>query len=316
MVLPGRARRYPRRVSRISVVGVPSSAASYAAGQDLAPAALRSAGLLARLAAAGLEVRDEGDLPHQVWKPDREHPLAQNVDQATASLRQLAGRLGPPLSRGDLALVLGGNCTIALGIMAAVRRLEIGVPGLLYVDRHYDINTPDSTTDGALDWMGLAHALALPGCVDTLTDAFGPRPLLEPHQMAWLGVEPQLATDWEREQAARLGLHVATSQALAADPAGVAAAALDHLPAGPLALHIDVDVLDFTDAPLAENTDGRNTGPTLGHVEEALMLAARDPRVRALSIGELNPTRCAGDPDALPRFADSITRILAVTGRG
>jgi arginase len=34
---------------------------------------------------------------------------------------------------------------------------------LLYADRHYDINTPETTTDGALDWMGLAHALALPG---------------------------------------------------------------------------------------------------------------------------------------------------------
>ena len=303
-------------MSRISIVGVPSSAASYAAGQDLAPAALRSAGLPAKLIAAGLEVHDEGDLPVQVWKPDREHPLAQNAGPATTSLRQLADQLGPVLARGDLALVLGGNCTIALGVMAALRRLGTAVPGLLYVDRHFDINTPDSTTDGALDWMGLAHALAFPGCVDTLTGAFGARPLLEPNQVAWLGVELRLATDWEREQAARLGLHVATSQALAADPAGAVAAALDHLPAGPLAVHIDVDVLDFTDAPLAEDTGGRNTGPTLGHAEQALTLAARDPRVRALSIGELNPTRSAGDPDALPRFADSIARILATTGHG
>jgi arginase len=303
-------------VSRIFIVGVPSSAASYAAGQDLAPAALRSAGLLTRLAAAGLEVRDEGDLPHQVWKPDREHPLAQNADQATASVRELADRLGPLLAGGDFGLVIGGNCTIALGIMAALRRLEAGAPGLLYVDRHYDMNTPASTADGALDWMGMAHALALPGCVDTLTDAFGPRPLLEPHQVAWLGVEPQLGTDWEREHAARLGLHVVTSQAMATDPAGAATAALDHLPAGPLAVHIDVDVLDFIDAPLAENTDCRNTGPTLRQAEEALKRAVRDPRVRTLSIGELNPTRSAGDPDALPRFADTVARVLAVAGRG
>ena len=296
-------------------MGVPSSAASYAAGQDLAPAALRSAGLAAKLSAAGLDVRDEGDLPVQVWKPDREHPLAQNAGQAAESLRQLAGRLGPVLARGDFALVLGGNCTIALGVMAALRRLEAGVSGLVYVDRHYDLNTPGSTTDGALDWMGLAHALGLPGCADILTDAFGPRPLLEPHQVAWLGVQPQRATDWEREQAARLGLHVVTSQALADDPAGAAAAALDHLPAGPLAVHIDVDVLDFTDAPLAEDTAGRNTGPTLSQAEQALTLAARDSRVRALSIGELNPTRSAGDPDAIPRFADSIARILAATSR-
>jgi len=46
------------------------------------------------------------------------------------------------------------------------------------------------------------------------------------------------------------------------------------------------------------------------------MLAARDPRVRALSIGELNPTCSAGDPDAIPRFAGSIARILTVTDHG
>ena len=251
-------------------MGVPSSAASYAAGQDLAPAALRSAGLLDQLMGSGLEVYDDGDLPHQIWGPDRDHPLAQNAGQATASLRQLADRLEPLLARGDLALVLGGNCTIVLGVMAALRRLGADAPGLLYVDRHYDINTPETTTDGALDWMGLAHALALPGCVDTVTDAFGPRPLLEAYQVSWLGVEPRVATDWEREQADRLGLHVTTSEALVADPAGAARAALDHLPPGPLALHIDVDVLDFIDAPLAENTDCRNTGPTLDQAVEAL----------------------------------------------
>jgi arginase len=300
-------------MSRISVVGVPSSAASYAAGQDLAPAALRSAGLLEQLIASGLQVHDDGDLPHQIWSPDRDHPLAQNAGQATTSVQQLADRLHPLLARGDMALVLGGNCTIALGVVAALRRLGAGAPGLLYVDRHYDLNTPESIIDGALDWMGLAHGLALPGCLDALTGAFGPRPLLQPHQVAWLGIEPQTATPWEREQADRLGLHVTTSQALTADPAGTALAALTHLPPGPLAVHVDVDVLDFTDAPLAENTDGRNTGPTLDQVAEALTAAARDQRMRTLSIGELNPTRCAGDPAALARFVTSITRILAAT---
>src|SRR5580693_2384458 len=298
------------RMCRISVVGVPSSAGSYAAGQDQAPGALRSAGLIEALVATGREVRDHGDLPVQVWRPDRDHPLCQNADQVTACLRELAERLGPPLADGDMLLVLGGNCTIALAVIAALRRTHAGRPGLLYVDRHYDLNTPQSTTDGALDWMGLAHALSLPGCVDTLTGAFGPPPLLDPGQVAWLGVEPRLATQWEREQAGQLGLHVTTSQALVADPAATALAALSQLPAGPLALHLDVDVLDFIDAPLAENTDCRNTGPTLGQVAEALTAAARDQRMRALSIGELNPTRCAGDPGTLPRFVRSIARVL------
>ena len=294
-------------------MGVPSSAASYAAGQDLAPAALRSAGLLEQLVASGLEVRDGGDLPHQVWSPDQDHPLAQNAGPATLSVQQLADRLDPLLAGGDTALVLGGNCTIVLGVVAALWRLGDGAPGLLCVDRHYDINTPESTTDGALDWMGLGHALALPGCLDTLAGAFGRRPLLEADQVAWLGVEPQAATPWEREQAGRLGLHVTTSQALAADPAAAALTALSQLPAGPLALHLDVDVLDFTDAPLAESTGGRNTGPTLDQAAEALTAAAQDQRMRALSIGELNPTRCAGDLAALPRFVASLARILAAT---
>src|SRR5437016_3898847 len=100
------AHRYPPLVSRISVVGVPSSAASYAAGQDLAPAALRSTGLLEQLIASGLQVHDDGDLPHQIWSPDRDHPLAQNAGHATTSLQQLADRLHPLLARGDIALVL------------------------------------------------------------------------------------------------------------------------------------------------------------------------------------------------------------------
>jgi arginase len=293
----------------MSVIGVPDSAGSYAAGQDQAPAALRAAGLISALTAKGLKVHDDGDLPTQIWRADRAHPHAQNVEQVVTGLQQLTDRLGPLFAAGDCVLVLGGNCTVALAVMAGLQRLDVGVPGLLYVDRQFDLNTPKSTTDGALDWMGLAHGFSLPGCVDALADAFGRRPLLHPSQVAWLGVDAGLATQWERDQAARLGLHVTSSESLATDPAGAAAAALQVLPPGPLAVHVDVDVLDFTDAPLAENTDGRNTGPTLDQLGEALRRAAADPRLRALSIGELNPTRSAGDPDAIPRFV----RLLAAT---
>src|ERR1700689_5805795 len=82
------AHRYPPLVTRISVVGVPSRAASYAAGQDLAPAALRSAGLLEQLIASGLEGHDDGDLPPQIWSPSGDHPLAQNAGQATMCVQQ------------------------------------------------------------------------------------------------------------------------------------------------------------------------------------------------------------------------------------
>src|SRR5262249_50241919 len=154
----------------------------------------------------GTDVYDAGDLPEQVWRPDRQNRLVQNLDEVIATLRELTERLGPLLENGDKVLVLGGNCTIALAVIAALRRRTGDSPRLVYFDRSYDINTPKSTTDRALDWMGMAHALALPGCAESLVDAFGYRPLLEPEQVAWLGVEPAMATEWEGEQAVRLGL--------------------------------------------------------------------------------------------------------------
>jgi arginase len=261
-------------MTSISVVGVPSSAGSYAAGQEQAPAVLRSAGLIDALGVSGLEVHDEGDLPLQIWRPDRINPRAQNIDQVTESIRELIERLIPLLVRGDKLLVLGGNCTVALGVIAALSRLSADPVGVFYVDRNYDINTPESTTDGALDWMGMAHALSLPGSLDVLVDVLGPRPLLEPSQVAWLGIDDRFATEWEQAEARRLGLHVISSDAFAHDPVSSAVESLNRLPAGPLAVHLDVDVLDFIDAPLAENTDGSNTGPTLDQAAVALGIAA------------------------------------------
>jgi arginase len=145
-------------------------------------------------------------------------------------------------------------------------------------------------------------------------NAFDRRPLLSPDQIAWVGVQADLATQGERDEAARLALNVVSSDELAAAPADAISRALALLPSGHLAIHVDVDVLDFTDAPLAESTDGRNTGPKLDQLATALMVAARDPRMRVLSIGELNPTRSAGDPTAIPRLVDALVAALSATG--
>jgi arginase len=182
--------------------------------------------------------------------------------------------------------------------------------GLLYIDRHFDLNTPASTTDGALDWMGVAHALDLPGAVEQLVAAFGHRPLLTPDRLYHLGVDAAAATSWEREQAERLGLRWGSHTDLAAVPAAAANRALAMLPPGALAVHLDVDVLDFTDTPLAESTDGRNTGPSLDELTVALRAACHDPRFRVLSVGELNPARAAGSPATLDRFVTAVCEAL------
>lgn len=125
----------------INVLGVPSSAASYSPGQEQAPRALRDAGLIDALSAVGWQVEDAGDLPVQVWQPDRIRPYAQNVTEAVESLHELTASVASLASGHERLLVLGGNCTIALGVCAGLRVTGVE-PSLLYLDRHFDLNTP------------------------------------------------------------------------------------------------------------------------------------------------------------------------------
>jgi len=74
-------------------------------------------------------------------------------------------------------LVLGGDCTVGVGTVAGLRH-RVERLGVVYVDRHADLNVPDSTVDGALDWMGVAHMLDIPGAVDGLAALAGQRPML------------------------------------------------------------------------------------------------------------------------------------------
>jgi arginase len=290
---------------RLVVIGAPSSAGSYAPGQEGAPAALRQLGLIGLLASDGRDVHDAGDGPLQIWAPDPAHPRVQNLDAVVHSVTAVAEQVGAALDEHADVLVVGGNCTVALGVMDALLQRD-GDAGLLYIDR----NTPASTSDGALDWMGLAHGLDLPNCADALASAFHRRPLLQPDQLYLLGVDEACATDWERQQARRLRLRWCSDSALASEPAARVADALAALPSCSLAVHLDVDALDFIDAPLAENTDGRNSGPTLDAVRRVLTAACGDSRFRVLSIGELNPGRAAGSPQTLRDFVSTLQAAL------
>jgi arginase len=294
---------------RLVVVGAPSSAGSYAPGQEAAPALLRQLGLIDRLADNGRDVHDAGDGPFQIWAPDPAHPRAQNLDAVVVSVTAVAEQVGAALDEHADVLVIGGSCIVALGVMDALLQRD-GAAGLLYIDRHFDLNTPASTSDGALDWMGLAHGLDLSGSADALASAFHRRPLLQPAQLYHLGVDEELATDWERQQARRLGLRWCSHIALAGEPEARVADALAGLPPGSLAVHLDVDALDFIDAPLAENTDGRNSGPTLDAMARVLGVACSDPRFRVLSVGELNPGRAAGSPQKLRDFVSTLQAAL------
>ena len=209
-------------MATINVLGYPSSAAAYCVGVEEAPAALREAGLVTALEAAGHLVRDAGDLPVHRWRPDRERPLVQNLDEEVDALRGLADAAHALVAPGERLLVLGGSCTTALGVCAAVEQDDTEV-SLIYIDRHLDLNTPASTTDGSLSWMGMAHALGLDGAARELVELAGRRPLLRPDRLSYLGVGLTAETTaWEREQVDELDLTVVSQDELVTDPAQAA----------------------------------------------------------------------------------------------
>lgn len=299
--------RHSRGMANIKVLGYPSSAGAYCIGVEHAPAAVREAGLIGALQAGGHQVDDLGDLPVHLWKPDRARPLAQNLDEEVGALRALADAAAPLIASDSRLLVLGGSCTVALGLCAAVA--EAGIePYLVYVDRHLDLNTPDSTTEGSLSWMGMAHVLGLPGAEAALVGLTGHRPILQAAHLSYLGVELDAeTTDWERDQVDRLGISVTTQAEMVADPTTASLKARAALPDGPFVVHLDVDVLDFLDAPLAENVNGRNSGPTLVQLGEALTALWREPGFIAMSIGQLVPAHAASEPTSLGRLVAALT---------
>jgi arginase len=280
-----------------TVVGAPTSAGAYAPGQEDGPAALRRGGLLERLGGA---VRDAGDIERFQWRPDPERPRAANAAAVADRARQVAERVAA-VPDGERVLVLGGDCTVGVGTVAGLV-LRGAAPGLVYFDRHADLNVPDSTIDGALDWMGVAHMLDVDGAVDELAGVAGTRPLLVPGRLSYLALGS--ATAFEREQIARRSVPVVGLEATIEDPVAAARAALAPL-AGceQIAVHFDVDVLDFLDAPLAENTD--RGGLPLASAGRALATLLADERITALTVTELNPHH---DPDgaALGRLVDAL----------
>jgi arginase len=296
-------------MTALTVLGVPTSAGAFTPGQERAPAALREAGLLTALGERGVEVRDLGDSPVWRWRPDRERPRAQNLDAVTAIARDTAERVEAALGDGPL-LVLGGDCSIELGVLAGHLAGDTSV-GLVYLDMHPDLNTPASVDEGTFDWMGMAHALGVDGAEPELA-GIGPRtPLLGDDQVLFLGYEPERARPFELDQIARRGLATIPADAVAGDPDAAAGRALDFASRfDRLLVHFDVDVVDFNDAQLSEDAV-RGAGLTLDAAMRALRVLASSERLSAVTVTELNPFHGDEEGQTLRQFAGMLADCLA-----
>ena len=296
---------------RLGVIGVPTSAGAFAPGQEQAPQALRDAGLLDLLRRSGVEVRDRGDCESWRWRPDRENRRAQNLTKVVEIVQDTARRVREAALDGEVTLVLGGDCTVGIGTVAGHVAAGERV-GVIYFDSHADLNVPESVSEGALDWMGLAHMLGEPGAAQQLVGAAGGAPLLEPRQVVLFAWGPDQATGFEREVIERRAIETVRVAEVAADPEGAAARArrLIEDRCDRLLVHFDVDVIDFTDVPLSENW-GRNEGLSFDDALGALETLLSSPRLAGLTITELNPDHAERGAGGIERFAAAVAGSLS-----
>jgi arginase len=290
------------------IIGVPSSAGAHHAGQERAPRALREAGLAGRLQAAGLAVDDAGDLPGATFAVDHDHPGCRNLPAVVRVAREVADAVEGALDSGQLPLVIGGDCTITLGVIAAFRRRRADV-GLAYVDGDADLGVPYSGGSGILDSMGITHLLG--GGAPELAGLAGQPPLLDPARLAIVGSDPRETDDAGRRLLAERGVSFQEAPELIKDPAGAGARALSAIgtASGPVVIHFDVDLIDSGDLPLG-NFPHYGSGVTLEDAVTCLRVLRCHPSFGGLVLTEVNPTH-DGDGSLLSRYVDAIVAVLA-----
>ncbi len=296
----------------LGLVGVPTSMGAFAPGQEKGPGALRDTDLPGRLLHAGIELADYGDGSRvRRWRPDKDNRRAQNLSTVVEVAEETAQRVVEAHSAGHLPLVIGGDCTIELGTVAGL--LSSGESlGLIYFDVHPDLGVPTSVTEGALDWMGVAHLLGEEGAAEPLS-RFGPRfPLLRDKEVFLFSYGPKQATEWERGVVERRGLRGIPVGEVATDPEATAARTLEEMERRfeRLLVHFDVDTVDFNDLPLSENT-GRNQGLPFETAIRALGRLLQSERLAAVTITEFNPDHGEEDGSTAEALADGIVRALS-----
>ncbi len=236
----------------VHVLGVPMDLGSGRRGVDMGPSAIRIAGLAERLKELGHKVIDEGDVPiknmEELKVGDERARYLPEIARASAIVARKVERI---MGLGHFPLVLGGDHSIAIGTvsgLAGAARQQGKKLGLLWIDAHGDINTPETTPSGNIHGMPLAALLGFGA--SELTSIGGPTPTLEPANVALLGIRSLDAG--EKKRLKETGVQVHTMSDI--DRQGVDRVmkkALGRVTDGSDFVHVslDLDVVDPSVAP-------------------------------------------------------------------
>lgn len=268
--------------------------------------ALREQGLLRRLGAleGGVVVPPRYDLGE--WK---EGDGDFNAAALAAYTGRLATRIEGHVGSGDFPVVLGGDCSILLGAVLALRRL--GRYGVAYLDGHGDFRHPGNVAVsgpvGAAAGEGLAQITGR-GQAD-LTDLDGLRPYVRDEDVCALGIRD---VDEDQEELTALGIsHAPVGEIRRRRPEAVARHVLAHFQRSPLDgfwIHLDADVLDPSVMPAVDSPDPG--GLLTGELRALLSPLAASPRCAGINVTIYDPDR---DPEGTGAalLADLLESVFA-----
>jgi arginase len=288
-LLHGGVQSLPPR--QIRILGVPLDLGQSRRGVDMGPSAVRVAGLEARLESLGHAVSDGGNVAVAIAETRNVgEPNAKYLKEISETCERVAGIVLQTLEEGLTPLMLGGDHSAAVGSVSGVaefyRRRNQKV-GLLWIDAHSDINTPETSPSGNVHGMPLAALLGLGP--DLLSNIFAWRPKIAPENVVLIGVRDIDQTEKDNIRRAGIG-QVYTMRDI--DERGmrtVMEEALRVAGRGTVGYHVslDMDWVDPEDAP-GVGTPVRG-GATYREAHLAMEILADHGRLQSFEIVEVNP---------------------------
>jgi arginase len=270
----------------VSIIGAPLDLGQSRRGVDMGASAIRYAGLEERLREIGCTVRDLGNVatptPEALVVVDER---ARYLPEILETSSRLASLVAGAVTAGSRPIVLGGDHSVALGTLAGLAAAAGKPGGLIWIDAHGDLNTPETSPSGNVHGMPLAAALGrcgawfshegltLPAVEAGRVVLVGIRSLDEPERAYLRDAEVRVFTMSDID---RIGIERAMREALARV-------------AGPGFVHVslDLDALDPEVAP-GVGTPVRG-GLTYREAHLACELMAESGIVGSLEVVEANP---------------------------
>jgi len=297
-------------LNTIGFIGVPSSAGAHWPGQEKTPKYLRSAGIIKQLEKVGINVIDFGDTPLVRFSPDKVNRNKQNWKKVVDVCNQLEEKVKSVFEQNIILLIIGGDCTISLGVISGILSKEEDI-GLLYFDGHVDLNTPLTSSSGILDSMGIAHMIDAEGTVKELSYIGKRHPLLPKENIIIFGYNPKENNKPELELLAKLQIRNYSSLDIKRKGTRAANEAVNYLEqiSKKFLVHLDVDVIDFTDLPVAD-VPQYSPGLMFDEVMDCLTVFVSSSKFGGLVITEFNPDHLDEEGKDASVFINGVVKAM------